>query len=625
MRANPSRPGLSALDRWMTVLRPRVCSTVKGPAVGTPGLSRTTTDIDLSSGHMTRRPSVAIVGLLLVALALPAGACAEALVGADSTRLLARATMGMWIFKAVLVLNALLGWAFMTGPDAPDRGRGWVGGGSGSGGRTSRRELIAVASLLVIAGALRLHALGTGLWIDEIAALVRYVRLPTGRIVSVYDSQNQHILYSLLARASVVVGGESPWTVRLPAALFGVGSLVALYWFGRRVTDGVEALLATALMAFSYHHVWFSQNARGYTGLLMWTLLGTGLFLLILKGRRTGRGAVLAYGAAMALATYTHASAALIVVAHGVVAGLAAFRERGASGAPELSPRTLWALVFAGAFSLQLHAIVLPQMWDTLLVSGGTDVAVDWTNPLWLLAESARGLMRGMPGGPVILAGAAGVTAAGLVSYARRDFRTLLLMILPAVLTVGVLVATRHNLWPRFFFFSMGFGCLLVIRGLRVVCRVIPHQERLAFRVATAALLVASASTIPEAWGPKQDFRAAREYVREHAAPDDAVVTLDLANFPYSDYLRTSWTPVENPAELSRVEGAHPRTWVLYTFPTRLAAVQPEIWERLKTSYEMVARFPGTVAGGAVVVKVRNSRSDPRGSESRHLSSYRGW
>jgi hypothetical protein len=56
---------------------------------------------------------------------------------------------------------------------------------------------------------------------------------------------------------------------------------------------------------------------------------------------------------------------------------------------------------------------------------------------------------------------------------------------------------------------------------------------------------------------------------------------------------------------LARIERAHARTWILYTFPTRLAAIQPELWKRLQTEYRPAAEFWGTVGGGNIVVKVK--------------------
>ena len=48
-----------------------------------------------------------------------------------------------------------------------------------------------------------------------------------------------------------------------------------------------EALPAYPLIATSYHHVWFSQNARAYTTLALLRLVTSGLLLRVLRDGRT--------------------------------------------------------------------------------------------------------------------------------------------------------------------------------------------------------------------------------------------------------------------------------------------------------------------------------------------------
>jgi len=119
-----------------------------------------------------------------------------------------------------------------------------------------------VAGALALALVLRLPGLNGGLWFDEIQTLVDYVRFPLGRIVTTFDTQNQHLLYSVLARVSVQLFGESAATLRLPALCFGLASLVALVRFARRIAPFDERMVALFALVVSYHHVWFSQNAR---------------------------------------------------------------------------------------------------------------------------------------------------------------------------------------------------------------------------------------------------------------------------------------------------------------------------------------------------------------------------
>lgn len=154
-------------------------------------------------------------------------------------------------------------------------------------GRELRAADVALLVPLVILGAaLRFHAIGTGLWYDEIVTLVESVRAPLGEIVTRFAGDNHHPLYSVLAHLAVALVGEEPWALRLPAALFGVATIPLLYGLGRLVTSRVESGAAALILTVSYHHIWFSQNARGYTAVLFLVLLSTYALLRWLDERR---------------------------------------------------------------------------------------------------------------------------------------------------------------------------------------------------------------------------------------------------------------------------------------------------------------------------------------------------
>src|SRR5262249_24105119 len=130
------------------------------------------------------------------------------------------------------------------------------------------------------------------------------------------DDQNNHLLYTLLARLSFLIFGESVWSLRLPAVLFGVGSIWAVYLFSCQVATWKEGLLSAGFLAFSYHHVWFSQNALGYTALLFWTLLSS--WLIVRAWREAKVELWLMYGLTTALGLLTHITMAFVVVGQGI-------------------------------------------------------------------------------------------------------------------------------------------------------------------------------------------------------------------------------------------------------------------------------------------------------------------
>src|SRR5690606_17640521 len=110
--------------------------------------------------------------------------------------------------------------------------------------------------------------------------------------------------------------------------------------------------------------------------------------------------------------------------------------------------------------------------------------------------------------------------------------------VLPAVFGFAVSLLLERNLWPRFFFFEAGFAALLFAGAVHLIAaRLVPGSPRLATRMAAAALIALaglSCLMLPKAWYvPKQDFEAARDYVRSHSEDGERVLTVGLAVHPY--------------------------------------------------------------------------------------------
>src|SRR5205085_5129510 len=120
-----------------------------------------------------------------------------------------------------------------------------------------------------------------------------------------------------LAHFSIRLFGESAWALRLPAVLFGAATVPALFLAGRRMLGTKVALFSCALLTVSYHHIWFSQNARGYTGLVFFTLISTWLWMEAIDGNRWSVWA--AYAIACALGVWVHMTMIFVVAAQALV------------------------------------------------------------------------------------------------------------------------------------------------------------------------------------------------------------------------------------------------------------------------------------------------------------------
>lgn len=516
---------------------------------------------------------------------------------------------------------------------ALDEGTGALPGARSARARHSPGSALALAGILALAAALRAARLDSGLWFDEIVTLVEFARLAPLAIATTYTELNNHVAFSLMARLSMDVFGESAWALRLPAAVLGVASIAALWWLGRRVADARETALACLLLAVSYHHVWFSQNARGYTTLLLLVLLATGLFL---EGmRRPSRGLWLAYAATLALSLYTHLTGVFAFATHALVYVCLFARERvGWPRGPAFpGAREAWPLLGFGLGALGvllLYAPLLPQMIAAFSAQAGEQSAnvkvAAWTNPLWTLVEIVRGLQLGI-GSLVAALVLAALGAAGWLDTARRDPLFAALVVLPVPITLAAVLLLSFHIWPRYFFVAIGFAALLFVHGAFVVAelgvRASGGSSATARRVGTllASLLIlgSAASLTANYRTPKQDYARARDWVEAQRTSRDSVITAGLATYAYESYYAPGWEGVETAEELAEVQSRGGTTWLVTTFSAYMRTAHPDILERLASEFERVRTFPGTVGDGSIEVH----RSRNRGAGRRQRTGSR--
>jgi 4-amino-4-deoxy-L-arabinose transferase-like glycosyltransferase len=481
-------------------------------------------------------------------------------------------------------------------------------------------SLAALAALSLAALALRLWRLDSCLWLDEVLTLVDFVRPPLGQVVSSFPSQNQHMLYSVLAHGSVAAFGESAWALRLPSVAFAVGSIWALFFLARRLTDTREALLACTLMAVSYHHVWFSQNARGYMGLLLFSILATWLWLEA-RTRQTWPWYA-AYALSLALGMWIHLTMVFVPLSHALVTAataLSALRHSDARVVLAGTWRLSLAWLVAASISIQLYAVSLPEFLRTGLHE--VSLESEWTTALWVVRESLRSLQIGF-GAVTLVVAALLVAAVGAFDLARRDAGAVAAMVLPPAVGGALMLALGHNLWPRFFFFAMGFALLIAVHGAlttpRVLLASLGTRPGLAsagtVAGVTAVLVVAAVSlwTLPRAYAlPKQDFTGARDYVEGARAASDAVVAVGLAATVYRRYYAPDWLIADSAAELDAILASHARVWLVYTLPVEMRAYRGDIWSIVDEKFDTVRVFPGTLGGGEVNVCLERTHANP--------------
>lgn len=164
--------------------------------------------------------------------------------------------------------------------------------------------------LTVIAALLRVPIMGFPLQGDEAMNFIWYAFIPWGDLLFKYTDTSQHTLAVALARLSMELFGETEIAYRLPVFLAGVLAVPMLYKVASHLLESkVAALVAAALLAFSFHPLEYSHNARSYslTVFLSIALLYTAIKLSEGVNRvRWGFGLIVV-GLAMILALPTNA------------------------------------------------------------------------------------------------------------------------------------------------------------------------------------------------------------------------------------------------------------------------------------------------------------------------------
>jgi len=172
--------------------------------------------------------------------------------------------------------------------------------------RSRSRAFWIVAGLTVLAAGLRLATLGVQSYHhDEIVTASRVLRGSFGHAMDVVGfSESAPPLYYVLAWLWVQVVGTGEFGLRSLSAVTGIATVPVVYLIGLELRGRRAGILAAALAAVNPMLVWYSQEARAYSLLVLFGAAGVLYFVRAL--RNGGRREVLLWGAASALALATH-------------------------------------------------------------------------------------------------------------------------------------------------------------------------------------------------------------------------------------------------------------------------------------------------------------------------------
>ena len=179
-----------------------------------------------------------------------------------------------------------------------------------------KRETLLVlllALVMVLGLVLRLHQLGDeSLWLDECFTYV-YSGKELTEIVNVLKEDWHPIGYYIVTYFTTKFIGTSEIALRLPSLIFGMLSLILVYVLGRNLINRPIGLLASLFTAVSYTAVLYSQEAKMYSMLMLFSTLSIIYFVSLLKSGRLNH--FILFGISNAFLIHTHVVGIFILLA----------------------------------------------------------------------------------------------------------------------------------------------------------------------------------------------------------------------------------------------------------------------------------------------------------------------
>ena len=325
--------------------------------------------------------------------------------------------------------------------------------------------ILLVGVTLLIGCVLRCWNINQSFWWDEIWSTMAYVKASSlWQVVSSLGYYfNNHIFYSLLARGSIKLLGESEFTARLPALVMGLLGIIMIFQFGKRFLGTPSGIIASILLAVSAFHIDHSSEARGYSCLALFAILSSFYFLKGLKVNELKSWIL--YVIFTVLGFYSHVFMIAISISQFCAALLFMIGEKWGSLSTGVNAKTLsnflLSLFCAGIITILLYAPIIP----TFLENMGKVQLVNVNRIPFILS-----LLNSMLPGIQTLAGIiiySILFLSGIYFVFRKDLTLFLYLLVLSVLPFSLyLLINPMFVFERYFIFALPFILLIVSQGV---------------------------------------------------------------------------------------------------------------------------------------------------------------
>jgi len=311
-----------------------------------------------------------------------------------------------------------------------------------------------------------------------------------------------------------MAAGTTEYALRFPSALTGLLALPLIWAWGRRLFDQRVAFVAVLLLAVNPYHLWYSQEAKMYSLLVVVVMLALWAFVEAVERGRFWRWAL--WLALTSICFYIHVLGALVIPL-----------------------QALWLLITPRwrkrwrAYAAALAALVLPYLplvwWQwKLLTNPDFRTGHPFVSLPRMLLLTSVAQVQGIPRAPSTFLLAAPIFLLLAALFLNGDYKTgrrltLTWWFFPLLALFGISLATPL-FTDRYLIWTLPAMLLLLASGAVLTAR----RNRW---VATALMLLLIGFQFWNGWREttvpiKSDFRSAAAYVQVRRSSDDLTMFL---------------------------------------------------------------------------------------------------
>jgi mannosyltransferase len=432
---------------------------------------------------------------------------------------------------------------------------------------SKNKHTLALLAILLLAGSLRFYGLEIqSLWADELSTWYNSGKDNLSEVIAMARAGRQEATppgYFILMYFIEKYFGDSESLLRLPSAVAGVLSVPVIYLLGRRLYSQREGLIAALLLAVLWCPVYYSQEARAYSLLLLFALLATYFWVAVVRDlayrSRVSVYEALGYVLSAAAASYLHYFGFYLIGLQGLAATLLFVRRVRPLGYLILIYGLIlfaylpWLLVVLGgmgqfgtAMSLRMNWLPSPKpeffiyYLEFLFNDSIALVGVVLTLYLFLLLKGLRWLFKRRGNLP-------GISDL----FLSPGMLLALWLVVPFAGVYAISVLWSPFLLNRALIISLPAAYLLAARAITQL----PLRPKVQVGLVTvAAVLLLSHLLFSKDYYTephKEQFREAMRFVIENDRPNSFIVACGLGYFgPDYPPLKAVWYP-DNPQKRS--------------------------------------------------------------------------